>query len=101
MYLNLYLWLQNTMLTPVVFNGILKLQVPDLWEHLIAFGALYCGLYMGGHTVKAILGNRAAHNVAAEQCNQHRGRIPGPGACSGRNESGDSPDQMDEGFYRH
>jgi hypothetical protein len=56
MYLNLYLWLRNTMLTPVLFNGILKLQVPMIpWEHLIAFAALYCGLYMGGHTVKAIL----------------------------------------------
>lgn len=60
MYLNLYLWLQNTMLTPVLFNGILKLQVPMIpWEHLIAFTALYCGLYMGGHTVKAIFGERA------------------------------------------
>ena len=56
MYLNLYLWLQNTMLTPVLFNGVLKLHVPTIpWEHLIAFTALYCGLYMGGHTVKAIL----------------------------------------------
>jgi hypothetical protein len=61
MYLNLYLWLQNTMLTPVVFNGVLKLQVPTIpWEHLIAFTAVYCGLYMGGHTVKAILGDRFA-----------------------------------------
>lgn len=59
MYLNLYLWLQNTMLTPVLFNGVLKLQVPMIpWEHLIAFTALYCGLYMGGHTVKAIFGDR-------------------------------------------
>src|SRR5690606_39425646 len=49
-------WLQNTMLTPVLFNGVLKLQVPMIpWEHLIAFTALYCGLYMGGHTVKMIL----------------------------------------------
>lgn len=59
MYLNLYLWLQNTMLTPVLFNGVLKMQVPMIpWEHLIAFTALYCGLYMGGHTVKAIFGAR-------------------------------------------
>jgi hypothetical protein len=59
MYLNLYLWLQNTMLTPVLFNGVLKMQVPMIpWEHLIAFTALYCGLYMGGHTVKAILGDQ-------------------------------------------
>jgi hypothetical protein len=59
MYLNLYLWLQNTMLTPVLFNGVLKLQVPTVpWEHLIAFTALYRGLYMGGHTVKAIFGER-------------------------------------------
>ena len=44
------------MLTPVLFNGVLKMQVPMIpWEHLIAFTALYCGLYMGGHTVKAIL----------------------------------------------
>jgi hypothetical protein len=50
MYLNLYLWLQNTMLTPVLFNGVLKMQVPTIpWEHLIAFTALYCALYMGGH----------------------------------------------------
>jgi hypothetical protein len=49
----------NTMLTPVLFNGILKLQVSMIpWEHLIAFTALYCGLYMGGHTVKAIFGER-------------------------------------------
>jgi hypothetical protein len=47
------------MLTPVLFNGVLKLQVPMIpWEHLIAFTALYCGLYMGGHTVKAIFGDR-------------------------------------------
>jgi hypothetical protein len=61
MYLNLYLWLQNTMLTPVLFNSVLKLQVPMIpWEHVIAFSALYCGLYMGGHTVKAIFGDRFA-----------------------------------------
>jgi hypothetical protein len=30
------------MLTPVLFNGVLKLQVPTIpWEHLIAFTALY------------------------------------------------------------
>jgi hypothetical protein len=48
-------------LTPVLFNGVLKLQVPLIpWEHLIAFTAFYCGLYMGGHTVKAIFGDRFA-----------------------------------------
>jgi hypothetical protein len=47
MYLNLYLWLQNTMLTPVLFNGVLGLQVSMIpWEHLIAFTALYCRLSM-------------------------------------------------------
>jgi hypothetical protein len=45
--------------TPVLFNGML--QVPMMpWEHLIAFTALYCGLYMGGHTVKAIFGEQLA-----------------------------------------
>lgn len=53
MYLNLYLWFQN-MLTPVLFNGVLKLQAPMIpWEHLIAFTALYCG-------VKAIFGDGIA-----------------------------------------
>jgi hypothetical protein len=38
MYLNLYLWLQNTRLTPVLFNGVLKMQVPMIpWEHLLGF----------------------------------------------------------------
>jgi hypothetical protein len=61
MYLNLYLWLQNTMLAPVLFNGAFNLPVPMIpWEQLIAFTALYCGLYMGGHTVKAIFGDRFA-----------------------------------------
>jgi hypothetical protein len=51
----------NTMLTPLLFSGILKMQVPMiLWEHLIAFTALYCGLYMGGHTVNANFGERFA-----------------------------------------
>jgi hypothetical protein len=49
------------MLTPLLFTGILKMQVPMiLWEHLIAFTALYCGLYMGGHTVNANFGERFA-----------------------------------------
>jgi hypothetical protein len=30
------------------------------WEHLIAFTALYYGLYMGGHTVRAIFTDRFA-----------------------------------------
>jgi hypothetical protein len=42
------------MMAPVLCNGAFKLQVPIIpWEHLIAFTALYCGLYMGGHSVKA------------------------------------------------
>lgn len=46
------------MLTPVLFNGVLKLQVPMIrWGNLIAFTALYCGLYMGGHNVKAMFGD--------------------------------------------
>jgi hypothetical protein len=54
-------WQQNTMVTPVLANGLPKLQVPVIpWEHLIAFTALYCGLYMGGHTVKAIFRNGIA-----------------------------------------
>jgi hypothetical protein len=61
MYLNLYLWLQNTMLAPVLFNDVLKLQAPMIpWGDLITFTALYCGLYMGGHTVKAIFRDRFA-----------------------------------------
>lgn len=51
MCLNLYLWPQNAMLMPVLFNGVLKLHLPMiLWKHLIAGTALYYGLYMDGHT---------------------------------------------------
>jgi hypothetical protein len=49
MYLKLYLWLQNTIPTPVLFNAALKLQVQMIpWEHLIAFTALYCAYTLGG-----------------------------------------------------
>jgi hypothetical protein len=49
------------MLTPMVFNGVLKMQVPMIpWEHLITFTTLYVGLYMGGHTLKVIFGDGIA-----------------------------------------
>jgi hypothetical protein len=36
--------------------GSCRQEKGGMWEHLIACTALYCGLYMGGHTGKAIFG---------------------------------------------
>lgn len=64
-------------MTPVLFNGVLKMQVPMIpWEHLIPFSALHCGLYMGGHTEKAILG---IASQCADRLPKFR-RAVGPGA---------------------
>lgn len=49
------MWLWNTMILHVA-NAIWKIALPqmDLWI-LIQLSALYMSLYMGGHTVKAVM----------------------------------------------
>lgn len=52
MWLIGFLWLNNLFLTPLLFNAILKLNVPLApLDALIALSGLYMSLYLGGHTV--------------------------------------------------
>lgn len=58
MYLILFFWAWNIVLLHV-FNAIWKIALPpvDFWV-LLQFSALYMSLYMGGHTVKAVMARR-------------------------------------------
>ena len=56
MYLLGFLWLWNTVILHVA-NAIWKIALPPMpFEQLIQLSGLYMGLYMGGHTVKDVVG---------------------------------------------
>lgn len=53
-----FLWLWSLVVVHLV-NGLTGLSMPVApMEHLLAFTALFLSLYMGGHTVKNVLGKR-------------------------------------------
>lgn len=56
MYLLAFLWLWNTVLLHIA-NAVFRIALPVLpFEQLIQLSGLYMGLYMGGHTVKDVVG---------------------------------------------
>jgi hypothetical protein len=58
MWMLLFLILWNAILLHVL-NAIFKIALPPMpWDILLAIAALYFGLYMGGHTVKAVMETR-------------------------------------------
>ena len=57
MYLIGFLWLWNVVLLHVA-NAIWKIALPPVeFAVLLQISAIYMGLYMGGHTVKATVQN--------------------------------------------
>jgi hypothetical protein len=57
MYFTMFLWLWNAMLLHVA-NAIWKIALPPMeWPVLMSWSALYLSLYMGGHTVKSVVGD--------------------------------------------
>jgi hypothetical protein len=57
MWLIGFLWFNNLSLTPLLFNAILKLDVPLApFDALITLTGIYLALYMGGHTLKQVTG---------------------------------------------
>jgi hypothetical protein len=57
MWLIGFLWFNNLFLTPLLFNAILKLNVPLApFDALITLTGIYLALYMGGHTLKQVTG---------------------------------------------
>jgi hypothetical protein len=57
MWLIGFLWFNNLFLTPLLFNAILKLNMPLApFDALITLTGIYMALYMGGHTIKQVTG---------------------------------------------
>ena len=56
MYLIQFLLLWNAILLHVL-NAVFRIALPPMpWDILLGIAGLYFGLYMGGHTVKEIVG---------------------------------------------
>lgn len=60
MYLIGFLWLWNAVILHVA-NAIFKIALPPMpWDILMGLSSLYFALYMGGHTVKDLVGKWVA-----------------------------------------
>jgi hypothetical protein len=59
MWLILFLWFYQIVGLHIA-NAVFKIALPPApWENLITFTGLYMGLYMGGHTLKDMVGKWA------------------------------------------